>query len=234
MFDLEILYRDRPPGAVEVTAAADAESIELWNTINGDSDRWIEPELVGGWTVALLPQARARRIRAELPALLKQLEQEGIREVRPRSAHPRPYKEAISSLGIAHIFQGGTDYPGSIYPTIDLPHEKSAGFVADTGDALADWLTGWTRQPEQSHNLQKLRNSGRNERHMFLILPGFADASFAVTDLLMRDRAPLPTIPPVLPEELTHAWSMSSWNSGDGMRWSPDLGWQRFDKQVEP
>jgi hypothetical protein len=81
------------------------------------------------------------------------------------------------------------------------------------------------------HNLEKLARSGADERHLFLILPGFAEARFAVIDLLMRDGAPLPDTDPELPPEVTHVWTVSTWRDGSGMRWSPDEGWLRFDKQ---
>ncbi len=229
MFDLEILYEDGRRGAVEVTAAADSESIELWNLLNGDDGRWIEPDLKGGWIVALYPSARAKRIKVELPRLLKQLEREGVREVRTLVGRSGLLEEAAAQLGISHLLQSGTEYPGSIYPTIELPDEKSGGVVAETGDALAKWLSRWITEPEQEHNLRKLRAADASERHLFVILPGFADASFQVTDLLMRDGAPLPTIPPTLPGEVSHVWCMRTWNSGEGMRWSPTEGWRRFD-----
>src|SRR5579885_2359331 len=75
MFDLEIVSGGHRVAAVEVTAAADAESIELWNLINGRGGRWIESGITGGWTVTLLPQARVRHLKAELPSLLKKLEE---------------------------------------------------------------------------------------------------------------------------------------------------------------
>jgi hypothetical protein len=232
MHDLDIAYTEGPPGGVEITAAADAAEIELWNLLNGRG-RWIEPSLVGGWMVELLPRARATRLRAELPAFLRELEGAGIREVRVEEWLPGPFDDAARVLGVTHVFQGGTDSPGSIYPRIHQPLEKSGGFVAPTGDALAEWIGPWVRRPEQAHNLSKLVVSGAAERHLFVLFPGFADAPFAVTDLLMRDPAPLPTVAPDLPAEITHVWAMSFWTSGWGMRWSSDVGWQGFEK-VDP
>lgn len=69
MHDLDITYGDRPPRAVEVTAAADGEAIALWNLLNGQDERWVEPALAGGWLVSLLPTARAKRVRKELVVL---------------------------------------------------------------------------------------------------------------------------------------------------------------------
>ena len=108
-----------------------------------------------------------------------------------------------------------------------------AGFVARTGDVLAEWVSEWVVRPDQADNLQKLRESGLAERHLFVVMPGFTTAPFSVVDLLTRDNAPLPTVPPKLPAEVTHLWILSLWNVGDGFRWSPDGGWSRFDKQFD-
>ena len=59
------------------------------------------------------------------------------------------------------------------------------------------------------------------------------DGGSPVSDLLIAPDAPLPTIPPVLPAEITHVWAASTWDSGNGFRWSPDKAWERFAK-VEP
>jgi hypothetical protein len=89
-----------------VTSAADSESIELWKLINSNG-RWVEPDLIGGWSVALLPQARAQRLRFALPAFLRRLERAGVREVRSRTWDRGQFEEAASSLGISHLSQFG-------------------------------------------------------------------------------------------------------------------------------
>ena len=78
MHDLTILYEDGTQAAVEVTAAADPESISLWKLLNEGEGRWTEPDLAGGWAVSFTPTARAKRILGELPALLQRLEAAGI------------------------------------------------------------------------------------------------------------------------------------------------------------
>jgi hypothetical protein len=44
MYDLKVIYEDSRTGAVEVTAAADAETIEFSNSMN-TSGRWVVPDL---------------------------------------------------------------------------------------------------------------------------------------------------------------------------------------------
>src|SRR5229473_7363907 len=70
MYDLKIVYPDGMVGAIEVTAAADAEQIELWKLVGGRGRRWIESSLVGGWLVRILPSTRARVLHKQLPGLL--------------------------------------------------------------------------------------------------------------------------------------------------------------------
>ena len=232
MHDLDLFRDDQRFGAVEVTSAADPESIPLWKLVN-TRQRWTEPRLAGGWFVTLLPSTRGKPLRAQLPPLLADLERVGITEVRDQVGTQHPIATQLSQLGVVHARQGATAHKGSIYATIELPAEKSGGRVADTGDALASWLSDWIVEPDQADNLQKLARSGAPERHLFVIFPGFTTAPFSVVDLLLRNEAPLPTVPPTLPPEVTHVWAMSTWDSGDGFRWSPAEGWSRFPKVLQ-
>ena len=234
MHDLDVVY-DGESAAVEVTSAADGESIALWNLMNGRNERWVVDELQGGWMVSLEPSARAKRLKAELPRLLGELEASDLTELRPRRASVRGHlAEMARELGVASAGQSGTDFPGSIYITIKLPTERAGGFVADTGDALAIWVAEFLNAPKRRDVLDKLAGSGSSARHAFIILPGFAEAPFGVTDLLMRDGAPLPLVGPQLPEEVTHVWLVSGWASGRGFRWCRASGWDFFDKLQEP
>lgn len=236
MYDLRIRYVDRRPAAVEVTAAADRESIELWRLMNSKDERWMAEGLVGGWSVHVLPTARAKRLRSDVPDLLSRLEEAGRRELRAdlRSSGADLLRQVALELGVAHAFQSGTNFPGSIYLNLELPPEQTGGWVADTGDALAVWLGDFLNEPSQKDVRHKLARSGAEERHAFVITPGFTTAAFSVIDLLMREGAPHPTIDPLLPPEITNVWAVSSWSSGVGFRWSRESGWLTFDKAALP
>lgn len=190
MHDLDICFPDGRRGAVEVTAAADADAIEFWNLINSRGERWIEPELRGGWTVLALPTARAKRLRKELPTLLRMLEDRRVVEL---SANHNDLEDGLGSfardLGIVHAHQGGTDFPGSIYILPELTFEQSGGMVGETGDLLADWISEYLAAPDQNDVRRKLARSGAEERHVFIIFPGFTPAPFTVGYLLMEDGA---------------------------------------------
>jgi hypothetical protein len=82
MYDLEIVSPDGSIGAVEITGAADAQQVELWKLVGGRGKRWLEPSLVGGWQIRILPSARARRLHSQLPSLLRDLESGGVSVIR--------------------------------------------------------------------------------------------------------------------------------------------------------
>jgi hypothetical protein len=234
MHDLDVLHADGSVGAVEVTSAADGDSMALWRLMNDRDERWIVTGLAGGWMVSLVPEARGRRVWKELPDLLLELEAQGLKELPGRpggGAHPDSHLATVAhALGVARAHQSGTDFPGSIYITLHRRTELTGGFVADTSDALVGWLGEFLALPAQGDVRAKLGRSTAPDRHAFVIVPGFATAPFSVTDPLMRDDAPLPTIDPRLPPEITDVWAASTWRGGAGFRWSTSTGWARFDK----
>ena len=234
MYDLTITYPDGHLGAVEVTAAVDAQPLELWKLVRRQGKPWTEPALAGGWLVRVQPSARANNLVRQLPGLLRDLERDGRRAVSGDQASTDQASVAAGQLGIVQALQGPTEHPGSIYiMPPERPLEQMGGYSPSTGDPLAHWLSEWVSDPSRTDNLRKLERSGAPERHLFLLVPGFNSGSFAVSDLLIAPGAPLPTIPPALPAEITHVWAASTWDSGDGFRWSPDAAWERFVK-VEP
>lgn len=208
MYDLDLTRGGEPFGACEVTAAADAESIELWNIINGGGERWIEPNLLGGWMVAVTPRCRAKRLMRELPRILRT----------PERVEAGPGREdaieRLYGLEIVSAHRSGTDFPGSIYVTLQRSSELTGGAVESTGRGLVTWLDEWIREPAQEHNLEKLRSAQRLERHLFVLIPGFTTAPFSASDLLMRTDAAPPDAALTLPEGITDVWAMSTWSSG--------------------
>jgi hypothetical protein len=237
MHDLDILKTDGARAAVEVTAAADADSIELWKLLHGRSGRWIAPTLRGGWILYFEPTARAKRILKELPAFLQNLEAEGVTEI----PHRRPWDETPGSpasrardLGIVTGDQSATDFPGSIYVSIERPPERTGGMVDDTGKAVPEWVHDFLLDPHHSDVLDKLARSGADERHAFILIPTFSIAPFGVVDMLWRNQDDLvPIEAPDLPDQATHVWLMALWAVGSGLRWAPDQGWVRFARHFD-
>ena len=237
MHDLDILAADGTSAAVEVTAAADPDSIQLWKLVNGREERWTVPNLQGGWMLQLEPTARAKQLLKNLPAFLRELEGQKLTEIprqRRRQEAPESVEGRARALGILSGNQSSTDFPGSIYLTIERSRERTGGVVDSTGSAVPGWVRDFLLDPHQSDVLDKLERSRADERHAFILLPGFSTAPFGVVDMLWRDdRNAVPTTRPHLPEQVTHVWLMSFWTVGSGLRWSPDLGWQRFQRQFD-
>lgn len=222
MHDLNILTADGGTSAVEVTAAADPDSIQLWKLVNGQDERWTVPSLQGGWMLHPAPTARVKRLLKELPAFLEELEGNGISEIpshRPRHVAPESIEGRARVLGIVSGNQSGTDFPGSIYLTIERPPERTGGMVDGTGSAVPGWVRDFLLDPHQSDVLGKLARSGTSERHAFIPVPGFSVAPFGVVDMLWRDQhEAVPEMSPQLPEQVTHIWLMAFWNAGSGLR----------------
>jgi hypothetical protein len=226
MYDLDLVRDGVPFAAMEVTAAADAESIELWNLVNGSEDRWIESDIDGGWMVTVTPKARAKGLKKDLPDLLRALETRG------EDREHRAAIDRLRGLGVLSASQSGTNFRGSIYVTLERDPERTGGAVPATGDGLVRWLDGWVREPAQQHNLSKLRAAERLERHLFVLLPGFTTAPFDASDVLMRADGPLPEMAPALPEAIADVWLMSTWSTGDIFHFGAN-GWSRSLKVFE-
>jgi hypothetical protein len=92
------------------------------------------------------------------------------------------------------------------------------GYSPAVGDPLAEWLGEWLADLKRADNVHKLVSADAGEQNIFVVVPGFKSVPFAVNDLLIALGAPLPTIPPDLPTGMTHVWTMSVWDSGDGFR----------------
>lgn len=84
----------------------------------------------------------------------------------------------------------------------------------------------------QSDVLNKLARSGATQRHVAILVPAFSTAPFGVVDVLWRDLDDaVPARSPNLPNEVTHVWLMTFWTIGSGLRWSPQGGWERFERK---
>lgn len=235
MYDLKIVYPDGSVGAAEVTAAADADRVQLWREVRKRALIRQEPDLIGGWLVWVLRSARARDLDEHLPGVLRELERGGRTAVRGVKASTDRLEALAASLHVIEAIQSATDRKGSIYvmPPGGTP-EQMGGYAPVTGDPLAQWLGDWTNEPSRSDNIRKLRSADATKRHLFILVPGFTAAPFAVIDLLFAPQAPIPTVPPRLPTGVTDAWVMSTWDPGDVFWWSSETGWARFTKPPHP
>ncbi|QYJ04372.1 hypothetical protein KUV85_01460 [Nocardioides panacisoli] len=226
MYDLDLIRNGAAFGAMEVTAAADADPIELWNLINGSGRRWVESDLAGGWFISVAPTAKVKRLKEQLPELLRTLET-------PTDGSEREWAVAeLGALGVHAAHHGDTSIRGSIYVTVEQDPVRTGGVVPTTGNGLVKWFDEWVRGEAQEHNLRKLRVSARDQKHLFVLLPGFTTAPFIASDVLMRPDGPLPDVAPALPEGITDVWFMSTWSVGDLFHFGSDH-WRRSPKVLD-
>src|SRR5438445_10686731 len=100
MQDLTIRYPTRAAAAVEISAAAASESVQLWKLMNDNQGgRWCVEGLRGGWLVAVIPSARQKRLQTELPMLLSALEAAGICDLEPDVDQGLPWSRVADDLG---------------------------------------------------------------------------------------------------------------------------------------
>jgi hypothetical protein len=191
MHDLELMHPDGRIGAVEVTSATDETSTALWKLMNDSQERWLVDGLRGGWSVAVEPLARAKRLRAELPGLLSDLESLEIQDFDPQLPRRDRLAALARELRVVNAFQGGTNYPGSIYITLEL-EARSGSLVSPIPNALAEWIGHFLHDPERAGDLDKLERSCATEKHAFVIVRGFTTAPDPVAYILMPDGVPPP------------------------------------------
>jgi len=231
MYDLRIEYPNCS-GAVEVVSAADPDCHSLWKVV-GNSERWIEESIVGGWTVHLRPKARGRRVYSELPSLLDRLERSGVRSLVPvRRGVNGSTESALFDLGVASVFQYRTSFPGSIYMMIEEDAKRRGGWEGDAVPETLSWIGDFLDHPDRRDVRRKLGSSGCTRRQVFVVLPVFTTAPFGAT-LLMTGLGGSPEAPPRLPAEITDLWLVSTHDIGTGWRWSPEDGWKPFDKCLD-
>jgi len=234
MYDLSLSRGGHQFGACEVTVVHDPRRTELWRLLNGDAI-WIDPRLEGGWWLHLEPRlGSVKRMRTELGPLLESMEACGVTSAGPRSyAAEGPFDAHLDALGVASADQYSVTKPGSICFLPYLPDTEGGGVVPVTGDALALWLGDWVSAPSRSDNVRKLRASGCEERHLFVCLAFLSPVAFTAADVLLHDEGALPTVPPNLPQGITHVWVAGLWNGGDLFGWSEPTGWTRSAKQID-
>ena len=231
MHDLRIL-RGNADEALEVTAAADPDSIQLWKLVNGTDERWIEPGLRGGWRVELVPTANAKKLRRDLPSLLAELERQRVDRLETEHAMSAQ-GEMARALGIVAASQGDTQYPGSIYVLIDQETRNYPAVASGSPRSVASWISAFLGAPERSDVRTKLARSGATRRHVFILVSAFSTAPASLVTVLLHNDEPHGLPPLQLPPEITDVWIASTWALGSGLRWSLEGGWQRFPTKVE-
>ena len=100
MYDLRIVYPDDSVAAVEVTIAGDPKYIELGKELDRKAKHWHVAGLRGSWWIRVLPSARLRELRQQLPDILRSLELDDVRNIRGNRSSPNTLVKLIGKLNI--------------------------------------------------------------------------------------------------------------------------------------
>lgn len=141
-----------------------------------------------------------------------------------------PLELRVTELGVIRAWRAPEAEPGRVFVMIQLPKEQSGGWVAPSTDAVASWIGPFLHDAKCERVRQKLARSNLSERHAFVVVFGFSDVEFSVTEPLTRDDPPLPQEEPSVPDEITDVWIASTWNAGVVFRWSAETGWAMSPK----
>src|SRR5690242_4117849 len=172
--------------AMEVTTATDGDANIIEKQLVQRGPFRFE-DLSSNWIVSVRLGAPTRPVLDQAHEVLAELESAGIEMFdTDRSNHGyRELSARARHLGIetANALRHGGG--GRVRFTPAYPVDRSAGFMRPNGNALAEWVGDWLREPARADNLVKLRRSGRGERHMFVLLPMLPTAPFEVFNVFL-------------------------------------------------
>jgi hypothetical protein len=224
MYDLRVGSVERPESAIECIGAVDPQRTETWN--EGPGRGCFTLAIEGDWHVVLQPDTRVKRIRAELPSLLREFSRTGLVGFTPVDAflqisHPRLFQR-LSRLKIDSV---GRYEPGT--GRVSLGMTGYGGAVDPTGSEVPQWIGDFLRAEDRRDVLIKLASSNAEERHVFVGV-SFGGAPWLVESYLGTESDIVPEATPDLPAPVDAVWIM---HSKKGLRWDGTV-WRFFNAVV--
>ena len=224
MYDLRVGDVLHPSIAIECVGAVDRLRTETWNVGPGRGSFTLP--LDGDWNVVLLPNAIVKRVRAELPSLLRVYSESGFEGFVPVDAflnlrNPSLFKrlaglkiDSVSRYdpGSGRIYLGMTGYGGAVDPT---------------GREVPGWIAEFLRANDRQDVLLKLRISDAAARHVFVHV-SFGGVPWLVESYLGTETDLLPSEAPDLPEPVDAVWIAYG---KKGVRWD-GAAWRFFDAVI--
>lgn len=225
LYDLRIGGAAVPEIAIECVGAVDPIRTETWNI--GPAGGPLSTALRGDWNVELRPNARIKRILAQLESLLRQCEEKHLLGFLPIDwgfkRTDQTLHSALVGLGIESVHCFRPDGNGQVH----LGMTGIGGTVHTRGDEVPEWISGFLRAPDKADVLSKLRRSRARECHVFVPVT-FASVPWAVESYLERPIEVLPDSPPDLPVPVHAVWIIYGAN---GLLWN-GTAWRLFDASV--
>jgi hypothetical protein len=225
MVDIEIRYRDRAPGYVEVITDTEQSYAALWSAIQQRQDRFEAPSLTRTWWVTPSPATRLKVLEPRLPTILQAIADSGdLFEYavldQHLDTHHNPLVRQLAAAGIVELISRSLR-PGE-NGAIVLLTPPIGGDPGGDSRALCDYVAAFLHDPARVDVRRKLADTGADERHVFIGLT--VTTPWRVFHSLDKEYSELPDMTPSLPTEITHVW-ICSWPFGRCLAWFPDRGW---------
>jgi hypothetical protein len=237
MYDLELRWSDGRIEAMEVTSAAGEEV----SAIRAAARDLRQPRFMVKavkvryrWSIALAPQQHFKQVRPQLAELGRHLDDRlAEREAEPtfgllrdQMAYQSETVEALQALGVVTAIALPADPDPGIFLLPPQPPEPDE-FEPTPPNLLNDVIEIAANAKD---NVNKLGQSGRSERHLWVWVYEFHPAwqVFDSATLLDDTWSLLPQAVPVLPPEVTTAWAATEKHATVVWQVRPPEPWQEL------
>ncbi len=227
MYDLRVGPADAPKMAIECVGAVDPIFAETWNA--GPEKGPLQLSIAGDWKIVIAKEAKVNKIEQHIEELLRELEDQGICNVRVNhltKRHDAELLDKLESLGITSAYCLRLPGAGKVHLLI----RGIGGAVDAQGGAVPEWVGEFLLSPQREDVLAKLNKSGAAERHVF-VLVSFGGARWSVESYLSGNLEHLPVAEPNLPPRVTGVWIAYEFGT-QGIRWD-GAGWRSFKTREE-
>jgi hypothetical protein len=230
MADIRIEYPDRSPGYAEVWTDIDEGYAGMYSNlkkVQGQLPLELdESTLKRVWFLTISGSGEVRRLSAEAPELLGELERADVvfgdvGGISALKSHVHPAATRLLGLGVVRLSSRPCEADESglvrLYPS------GISGSPLISWDAVVNWLSSTLSSIRLEDVRSKLAETRAEERHAFLgaTFTSPSDVFFALEDY----EESLPARDPDLPPEITHVWLMRAFVPGGCIAWFPDRGW---------
>ena len=221
--DALFIRPDGGEGALEVTTIGDPAAIATESSAARRD--WSVAGARWAWCVWCGPDTRLDALRIHLDSLVLSCEAIGVTTPDEVPWEHRAGSPAFEWVAEADLSMHG--FPESKRPgAIDVLPRGGSGAVPNDVEAVPTWLEIELAAPLMEGKLQKLRDTGRDDLHLFLRLHE-SGVPFPIMYGLAYTAA-VPRSPFVPPHGLHGLWLAPRW-SNPLLRWGSDVGWRRED-----
>lgn len=217
LFDLP----DRRSGALEVTTIGEPGALER-EAIAAKRD-WQVPGARWAWMIHVR-YASLDELERHLATVILTCEHQGVTDPRrlPREHRRSAAFAWFEASDVAIHGFPDTNRPGAI----DVLPGGSGGAVFEHLDGLPNWVSERLRESDLARKIDKLRTTGRDERHLFLRIHETAMPFSLYYPLAWGTYVPGSALD--APEGLTGLWLAPAWKNPI-LWWGVRTGWRRED-----